>query len=411
MFATRDVFALLLSLFAVFYATSLSGVVSFHPAFVVNPSGGGGDGAFGYHDAHAWGHHGMRSGFDDPNLKSQNAKQTVTPVFFDLNGDGVKEMIVVVGSDISRKKPHPEIALVEMHARYDASGKSRKLSRSSADVIESHSGRGRRGASSLFGSAHDFTPVKTLVRVSLVTGGGVTGGFAERWNPVAIAAGRVLPGSSVGPSASNDTKTNTKTNTNRIKKGVVVVVTEGWHVLCFDHNLNLLWEHSLGGGGVGEDGNLSRNASPSEAVAFVTDEAMFVGDRGLVVIGARGGKVTSTRTSDVGTFDPLADELNLENSVHTHRGGKASGEGSGSSEKKQANHQTRESNQRGRHFDYYAFETGTGALRWKHESKDFHRDLHAMSEKTHPQHVLKLVRPSFFVLPKSKASTFAHTRR
>ena len=45
MFATRDVFALLLSLFAVFYATSLSGVVSFHPAFVVNPSGGGGDGA------------------------------------------------------------------------------------------------------------------------------------------------------------------------------------------------------------------------------------------------------------------------------------------------------------------------------------------------------------------------------
>ena len=41
MFATRDVFALLLSLFAVFYATSLSGVVSFHPAFVVNPSGGG----------------------------------------------------------------------------------------------------------------------------------------------------------------------------------------------------------------------------------------------------------------------------------------------------------------------------------------------------------------------------------
>lgn len=28
------------------------------------------------------------------------------------------------------------------------------------------------------------------------------------------------------------------------KKQVIVVVTEGWIVMCFDHDLNLLWENS-----------------------------------------------------------------------------------------------------------------------------------------------------------------------
>ena len=26
---------------------------------------------------------------------------------------------------------------------------------------------------------------------------------------------------------------------------VIVVVTHGWHVLCFDHNLQLLWDRSI----------------------------------------------------------------------------------------------------------------------------------------------------------------------
>ena len=26
---------------------------------------------------------------------------------------------------------------------------------------------------------------------------------------------------------------------------MVVVVTAGWHVLCFDHNLKLLWDRSI----------------------------------------------------------------------------------------------------------------------------------------------------------------------
>lgn len=30
-----------------------------------------------------------------------------------------------------------------------------------------------------------------------------------------------------------------------IKKQVLVVVTSGWSVMCFDHNLKKLWEHDL----------------------------------------------------------------------------------------------------------------------------------------------------------------------
>ena len=44
MFATRDVFALLLSCFAVYYSTFSEGVVSFDPAFVVSSEGGMGGG-------------------------------------------------------------------------------------------------------------------------------------------------------------------------------------------------------------------------------------------------------------------------------------------------------------------------------------------------------------------------------
>ena len=40
------------------------------------------------------------------------------------------------------------------------------------------------------------------------------------------------------------------------------------------------------------------------------------------------------------------------------------------------------------HYSYYAFDGATGALRWKHESKDFHNINQEL--KTYPQHNYKL---------------------
>eukprot|EP00003_Mantamonas_plastica_P030418 TRINITY_DN7553_c0_g2_i12.p1 TRINITY_DN7553_c0_g2~~TRINITY_DN7553_c0_g2_i12.p1 ORF type:complete len:236 (+),score=46.93 TRINITY_DN7553_c0_g2_i12:598-1305(+) len=34
-------------------------------------------------------------------------------------------------------------------------------------------------------------------------------------------------------------------NTDEVRTQVIVVVTDGWKVLCFDHKLNLLWENSI----------------------------------------------------------------------------------------------------------------------------------------------------------------------
>lgn len=43
-----------------------------------------------------------------------------------------------------------------------------------------------------------------------------------------------------------------------------------------------------------------------------------------------------------------------------------------------------------RHFSYYAYSGGDGAVRWKHDSKDFRRDGSALSEQLLPQHNYKL---------------------
>lgn len=39
-----------------------------------------------------------------------------------------------------------------------------------------------------------------------------------------------------------------------------------------------------------------------------------------------------------------------------------------------------------RHFSMYAFDGGTGNLRWKHEGEDFHKDAAELQGTTVPQH-------------------------
>ena len=39
-----------------------------------------------------------------------------------------------------------------------------------------------------------------------------------------------------------------------------------------------------------------------------------------------------------------------------------------------------------RHFSMYAFDGGTGNLRWKHEGEDFHKDAAELQDRTVPQH-------------------------
>ena len=170
-----------------------------------------------------------------------------------------------------------------------------------------------------------------------------------------------------------------------VHKGVVVVVTEGWHVVCFDHNLRVMWERALGG-------DFPKHAKPREAAVLVTAAALFKGDRGTVIVGGRVDLGVIDEEADTrGAFDPLNAELEREEAVRTHAGGESARREkiSGGDDRRRAD-AFDSSPTFARHFNYYAFETGTGELRWKHESDDFHRDVRGLADALTPQHDHKL---------------------
>jgi hypothetical protein len=179
MFAKRDVFALLLSCFAVYYSTLSEGVVSFHPAFVVARDVGPGETAW---DAPGFlsGRFDGRSDVDDP-TDNRNANKRddhpPPPKFFDLNGDGVREMLVATGGGASGDEP--QLRMVEMsrediggnkgrdRQRRRANANSNSYSRATEDVLAGERGV-RGGAQSFFGSADAFERARVLARASLL---------------------------------------------------------------------------------------------------------------------------------------------------------------------------------------------------------------------------------------------------
>uniref|UniRef100_A0A453MNQ3 FG-GAP repeat-containing protein n=1 Tax=Aegilops tauschii subsp. strangulata TaxID=200361 RepID=A0A453MNQ3_AEGTS len=65
-----------------------------------------------------------------------------------------------------------------------------------------------------------------------------------------------------------------------VRKQVLVVVTSGWAVMCFDHNLKKLWETSLGD-------DFPHAAHHREVAVSVTNYTLKHGDAGLVIVGGR----------------------------------------------------------------------------------------------------------------------------
>ncbi|XP_073289228.1 uncharacterized protein [Primulina huaijiensis] len=64
------------------------------------------------------------------------------------------------------------------------------------------------------------------------------------------------------------------------RKQVVVVVTSGWYVMCFDHNLKKLWEINL-------QKDFPHNAHHREIAISVSNYTLKHGDSGLVIVGGR----------------------------------------------------------------------------------------------------------------------------
>jgi hypothetical protein len=131
------------------------------------------------------------------------------PVFFDLNGDGEKEVIV------AGRGPEIRIVAPPSGGGSGASGGAKGGSSNPGN-----------GAPSSDGDV--FAAVKTMAKASLMPG---KVRVAVGRHAIALAAGHLTPPSPEHGAGS--------------RKGIVVVVTASWHVLCFDHNLKLLWENSL----------------------------------------------------------------------------------------------------------------------------------------------------------------------
>ena len=155
------------------------------------------------------------------------------------------------------------------------------------------------------------------------------------------------------------------------RKAVVVVLTAGWSLLCFDHNLQLLWENAMGD-------SLPQSWAPREVALLVSPHPLHPGDRGLVIVAASASRPEASIGAE-GWADPLAEEVAWEARLARGRHPGAAADG-GASAGVDVRH----------HVNYYAFEGRMGAVRWRHESPDFHPPGDALADSLVPQHNYRL---------------------
>eukprot|EP00803_Ostreobium_quekettii_P002515 evm.model.scf_113.4 EVM.evm.TU.scf_113.4 scf_113:72029-79810(+) len=175
------------------------------------------------------------------------------------------------------------------------------------------------------------------------------------------------------------------------RKGVIVVVTADSHVICFDHNLKVLWETQLV-----ED--VPHHATLQEVAIHISNHSIEEGDRGLVVVGgsmhlgetfantAKGSAAAGEKEEDV--FEA---ELEAEKQEREHMG--ELGEALTLDDIDDAEGDTAGVDL-SRHFSYHAYEASKGRLRWKHEGTDFHRGMQQLADQMIPQHNYRLTAES-----------------
>ncbi|KAG5241169.1 FG-GAP REPEAT-CONTAINING PROTEIN [Salix purpurea] len=148
-------------------------------------------------------------------------------------------------------------------------------------------------------------------------------------------------------------------------KQVLVVVTSGWSVMCFDHNLKKLWETN-----VQED--FLHSAHHREIAISITNYTLKHGDAGLVIIGGR------MEMQPHNYLDPFEEIGMAEKNAEQHR--RSAGEKEPSENNGTVNL---------RHFALYAFAGRTGAIRWTRKNENIEPSSDAASQLI-PQHNYKL---------------------
>ncbi|KAL6873520.1 hypothetical protein ACP4OV_013602 [Aristida adscensionis] len=146
-----------------------------------------------------------------------------------------------------------------------------------------------------------------------------------------------------------------------VRKQVLVVVTSGWSVMCFDHNLKKLWEANL-------QGDFPHGAHHREVAISITNYTLRHGDAGLVIVGGR----MEMQHHSADLFD---DFMMPEHNTEEHRRSASEKQGSETGDL--------------RHFALYAFDGRTGTLRWSRKNENIQSQPSDASVLI-PQHNYKL---------------------
>ncbi|XAR73815.1 hypothetical protein NMG60_11007909 [Bertholletia excelsa] len=233
------------------------------------------------------------------------AERLPRPIVADLNGDGKKEVLVATSD--------AKIQVLEPHGRH---------------VDES------------------FSEARVLAEVTLLP------------DKVRVASGRRAVAMATGV-------------IDRIykhgqpQKQVLVVVTSGWSVMCFDHNLKKLWETNL-------QEDFPHNAHHREIAISISNYTLKHGDSGLVIVGGR------MEMQPHMYVDPFEEIGMVAKNVEQHRRSaseKEAPENSGTVDL--------------RHFAFYAFAGRSGTLRWSRKNENIEAYSSDASQMV-PQHNYKL---------------------
>ncbi|KAK4383246.1 hypothetical protein Sango_2795800 [Sesamum angolense] len=227
------------------------------------------------------------------------------PIVADLNGDGKKEVLV---------------------ATHDAK----------IQVLEPHLRRVDEG----------FSEARVLAEVSLLP------------DKLRIATGRRAVAMATGVVDKNYNK-------REPQKQVLVVVTSGWSVMCFDHNLKKLWDINL-------QKDFPHNAHHREIAISISNYTLRHGDSGLVIVGGRMEMQPHMH------LDPFEEIEVAERSAEEHRRSateKDASENAGTIDL--------------RHFALYAFAGRSGELRWTRKNEKIEAESSDASQLI-PQHNYKL---------------------
>lgn len=146
-----------------------------------------------------------------------------------------------------------------------------------------------------------------------------------------------------------------------IRKQILVVVTAGWSIMCFDHNLKKLWEANL-------QEDFPHGAHHREIAISISNYTLKHGDVGLVIVGGR------MEVQPHLFLDPFEEATVAEKNAERQRRSVEESSASG---------------QDLRHFAYYAFAGRSGTQRWKHKSEDMQSHVSDKSELI-PQYNYKL---------------------